>query len=725
MKKILLVLLVLIMIIGNVFAAAERPKLALVLSGGAAKGFTHVPIIEELERRGIYPDLVVGTSMGALIGGLYAAGYTPADIRDIATENDLMEIIFHLQYNNNTKEKRAFSNFTDTTFSIGFNSEGEVGAASGILDDQYLNFFINKTISKVVDIRNFDDLSVPYRSVGTNYITGERIVFSEGSFFDALRSSMSIPVMFPVHIIEDGRYLADGGLVDNLPVDVAFEWGADIVIAVDVNEDAREIAEEDGYLDALSGSISQLMVIITQVNAEPQQKLATHLLVPKTAPTNMLAFNDAETFFEIGEQCVQDNIHVFDEVEEILKEYLPMKEPLRYADREYISISSIEGDKRITAALNGFIGIPLTSEKITQLEGVLDNIRKLNNLESISYSISDNVMKIETKKFKDMSSLMTVGIAGGAFLTFENKEMIFYFAPELLVESSINLDRNTLNIGLLLGRRNEINTAYLLPVSSRTNFYSGLGAGFGAYSSLSYEGIPNSYQTDDIRANAVLGITTNYSDKSRLDFELAFDYYHLGESESYKGSEKIWPNENLYLGTAGLFFTFNSHADKVKIDKGLRLDLNANIGFSENFYYSYKAKAKYLYPIENTKDRINSTLFTSVYRMPYELLSSWDYTYFGNPTKDNAYAEIEWQRNFQDREKGLYVTVGLFGGGFSKEQIDPLNASLALSYIPYITLDDWYIGATTAFGYESGYGSIELRIKASVFGQFSISLSLV
>jgi NTE family protein len=208
----------------------DRPSIGLVLEGGGAMGFAHIGVIEWLEAHHIPVDYVAGTSMGGLVGGLYAAGNSPQDIQafvgDIHWPGVLSgQVPFQALSYRRKEDKLAYPNRLDLglrhgiSLPTGLNS----GAAVGLLFD--------RTLIPYYDLKNFDDLPIPFRCVATEITTGQKHVFKDGSLAQAMRATMAIPGMFsPVQ--HGNEIYSDGAAVDNLPVDVARTMGADIVIAV-------------------------------------------------------------------------------------------------------------------------------------------------------------------------------------------------------------------------------------------------------------------------------------------------------------------------------------------------------------------------------------------------------------------------------------------------------------------------------------------------------------
>src|ERR1700760_1736697 len=209
---------------------SSRPRVALVFEGGGALGFAHIGVIEWVEEHHIPVDYVAGTSMGGLVGGLYASGMSPQQIADFMGGIDWTEVLsgqvpFPALSYRRKEDKLAFPNRLEfglkngLSFPNGLNSGSPVGL---LLDDKALPYY---------DLKSFDDLPIPFRCVATDITTGTEYVFHNGSLAQAMRATMSIPGVFaPVE--HDGHIFTDGGAVNNLPVNVARAMGADIVIAV-------------------------------------------------------------------------------------------------------------------------------------------------------------------------------------------------------------------------------------------------------------------------------------------------------------------------------------------------------------------------------------------------------------------------------------------------------------------------------------------------------------
>lgn len=215
--------------------AQPRKKVGVVLSGGGAKGVAHVSALKAIEEAGIPIDYVVGTSMGAIVGGLYSIGYTPQQLDSMVNTQDWMYLL-------TDKADRRHKTFVEKVegdkyvVTVPFRYKPQEILADGLVKGQNLhNLFSDLTIG-YHDSLDFNKLPVPFACVAVDVVGMDEYVFRSGSIIEAMRSSMSIPGVF-TPIRKGNMVLVDGGLVNNYPVDVAKEMGAEIIIGVDVQSD--------------------------------------------------------------------------------------------------------------------------------------------------------------------------------------------------------------------------------------------------------------------------------------------------------------------------------------------------------------------------------------------------------------------------------------------------------------------------------------------------------
>lgn len=218
-------------VVDDASASSERPRVGLVLGGGAAKGAAHIGVLKVLEEMRVPVDCIAGTSMGALVGGTYAAGNSAQEIEARVRGVDWGETLGSqgLRDLMPIEEKLAYVNYSNS-FEFGITSDGFRGRA-GLIASQAVEGLLDVLVSDAQFVRDFDNLPIPYRAVATDIMNGEMVVLDHGNLAAAMRASMAIPGVFsPVEL--EGRLLADGGVVRNVPVDVARELCADVVIAI-------------------------------------------------------------------------------------------------------------------------------------------------------------------------------------------------------------------------------------------------------------------------------------------------------------------------------------------------------------------------------------------------------------------------------------------------------------------------------------------------------------
>jgi NTE family protein len=242
--------------------AQTRPKVCLVLSGGGARGAAHVGVLKVLERQRVPIDCVVGTSMGSIVGAAYASGATVAEMEEVLSRLDTRTLFKEKP----PREERAVRLKRDdaknlTPAEVGWSGDGLLlpkGLVSGVQLEAVL-----RELSKARGYRQFDRLPIPYRAVATDLVTGKPVVLKEGELAGAMRASMSVPgAIEPVRLA--GHLLVDGGLTNNLPVDVARSMGADVVIAVNLGTPLLRSEQ----LTSILGVTAQMVNILTEQNVQ-------------------------------------------------------------------------------------------------------------------------------------------------------------------------------------------------------------------------------------------------------------------------------------------------------------------------------------------------------------------------------------------------------------------------------------------------------------------------
>ena len=246
---------------------SKRPKVALVLSGGAARGFAHVGVIRVLEREKIPLDLIVGTSVGSLVGAIYA---------DKKNSFELEWVAFALE------ERDLF----DYTF---------ISPTQGFVRGERLEDFVLKKLSA----REIEQLKLPFVAVATDLQNGEVVVLQSGSVARAVRASSAIPGIF-IPVAYQGRLLVDGGVLNNVPVDVARKMGAEVVIAVDLGG-ARKSAPVSNIFDAMV----QSLYLMGAESTEARLRQADVVIRPQVSHIGLLDFSRKKELLTLGMEAAE------------------------------------------------------------------------------------------------------------------------------------------------------------------------------------------------------------------------------------------------------------------------------------------------------------------------------------------------------------------------------------------------------------------------------------
>jgi len=295
-----------------------RVRVGLALSGGGARGAAHIGILKVFEREGIPIDCIVGVSMGALTGGLYAIGYSPGQVEKFIVDQDWNSLFSDApQWRFTPLSERADSRYQGKIALRGWSLEIPGGLLGGQRFTQALDVL---TAEKMLLAQNdFDRLPIPFRAVATNLIDGKPYIFRQGSMTQALRASVAIPMMFTPLETEDAL-LVDGGLVNNLPTDVVRDMGADIIIAVDVSTPLLDRSELRTLFNVIDQAISLQMV----KNIEESKKLASIVLSPDLDAYSNTNYDKLNEIVKKGEEIAERHI---DEIRALVAGISPRRLP--------------------------------------------------------------------------------------------------------------------------------------------------------------------------------------------------------------------------------------------------------------------------------------------------------------------------------------------------------------------------------------------------------------
>jgi NTE family protein len=280
-----------------------RPRIGLVLSGGGARGAAHIGVLKVLEENHVPVDAIAGTSMGAVVGGLYASGLSAADIERVMTSVDWQDAFRDrpARKDLNFRRKLEDQNFL-VKFPLGLKSR-KFRLPRGLVQGQKLTQILRSLTLPVSQIQDFDELAIPFRAIATDIVTGERVVMDHGDLTTAMRASLSAPGVF-APVDSGGRMLVDGGLSSNLPIDVAREMNVDVLIVVDCGFPLLE----RGKLNSVAEVSNQMLAILIRHNTSVQRKTLGErdvIIDPALGDFSSLDFSEHAKAMKIGEQAAR------------------------------------------------------------------------------------------------------------------------------------------------------------------------------------------------------------------------------------------------------------------------------------------------------------------------------------------------------------------------------------------------------------------------------------
>src|SRR5262245_60766198 len=272
----------------------KHPKIGLALSGGGARGFAHIGVLQWFEEHRIPVDFIAGTSMGGLVGGLYATGKSPAELRELVGDLDWDTLLrgypSFRQLSYRRKEDRL--NIPGPlTLGLRKGLKLPVGVNAGM----EIGLVFDRLVLPYDDLRNFDQLPIPFRCVATDLVSAQAVVLKDGSLSRSLRATMSIPALFtPVDI--DGKILADGGVLNNVPTDVVKEMGAEVVIAVDIG---TPLGDKES-LNSMFSILSQTTSVGSMDSIRRNLRLADLLISPDLEKYTAMSFEESAAIADLG-----------------------------------------------------------------------------------------------------------------------------------------------------------------------------------------------------------------------------------------------------------------------------------------------------------------------------------------------------------------------------------------------------------------------------------------
>ena len=360
-------------------AAEERPKIGLVLGGGGALGLAHVGVLQKLEELQIPIDYIGGTSMGAVVAGMYASGMSPDEIERRFIALDWWDVLKDrssyqfLDYRRKLDDKR----FMGVEFGL---KDWQILYSPGMAYGQKLNNVLETFSINSTGISDFNQLNIPYRAVATDLRSGTSVVLKSGNLAQAMRASMAVPGAFtPVRM--DGMVLVDGGILNNIPVEVVKGMGADIIIAVDVGATSADKSAESDFR-SLGSIVGRTYSLMQRPEQEKQLALADVVISPDLPDLSASQFHKVEEIIPPGRKAVEQlrgRLGQYSVDAATFEAYLE-KQRLRHSEEIFITDVKVTGNKAVSETVirdriktkEGPLRLDTVHEDLNRIHGVGD-----------------------------------------------------------------------------------------------------------------------------------------------------------------------------------------------------------------------------------------------------------------------------------------------------------------------------------------------------------------
>lgn len=383
----------------------EKPKIGLVLSGGGAKGLAHVGVLKVLEQAGVEISYIGGTSMGAIVGGLYASGYNARQIDSIFKATDFDEVLrdFIPRSSKNFYEKK-----NDEMYAISLPFENfKIGVPNAYSKGLNIYNMLNRLTHNVRHVRDFNKLPIPFLCIATNIENGEQVLLDKGYLAQAMLASATFPSLFSPVLIDD-KMLIDGGVANNYPIDEVRKLGADIIIGVDVQDDLRDRKSLNNATRILL-QISNLQMIEKMNNKKRQTEV---YIKPDISKYTVISFAEGNDIIKKGEEA---GLSVYDQLKIYGSDFNKEKKSIQKCVTDSISIEEININKLenyTRAYVMGKLGFkPGSRITYDDLKVGIDNLNATQNFSSVGYSFED-------KNGKDIFNLNLIENPTKEFLRF-------------------------------------------------------------------------------------------------------------------------------------------------------------------------------------------------------------------------------------------------------------------------------------------------------------------
>jgi NTE family protein len=553
----------------------KRPKIGLVLSGGGAKGIAHIGVLKVLEEAGIKPDFLCGTSMGAVIGGLYAVGISAKELSELNARADWSTILSdNITLDKVVIEEKSQYNRYLVNFPI---PNYKVKLPSGLIEGQMLENFLLKQIWPLPIQQSFDSLHIPFRCMAVDLVSGKTIEFRKGDLVESIRSSMSIPSVFSPEKI-DTMLLVDGGLLVNFPVEQAIQMGADIIIGVNVTSEGKVTPDQ---FFSLVDVMTRSSLISGINNASKQVSKVNILITPDMTGINTEDFFKSDEIEKRGEIAARLKLGELKDLAKLVGNESSQKPRRQLPKSIKVKNIQVEGTKYLKEEIviknsglkeNSAITQDMIEEAVNKLYGSMFFVKATYKLIKNSDDTYNLILKIkeQTRGLLNLALRYDNQLKTGLTL---NLTLRNFLIPSSRIINSLNLSENPSfrsEINKYISKNDRlINHYYINWYQCDLPFYLD-GNEMGKYTRTF--------------ANVGLGLKYIITKNQQIGTQFGYNFNGIKLHEDLK-TILGWQNIDRYIVknfNAGIFYTINTTDDHYIPKRGLRLNTEFNYSFSHN-----------------------------------------------------------------------------------------------------------------------------------------------
>ena len=539
-------------------------KVALVLSGGGIKGYAHLGVLRVLERENIKIDYITGTSIGALVGTLYSIGYSIDDIEKVL---DIINVENFLETGSDTTnlpldKKESLKKYS---LYVNFDNELNFSLPKGLKGNRETYLVVKDLLKNYANIKNFDDFPIPLRIIATNLNTGETKAFSKGDISKILIASMAIPTIFePVEI--DGNTYVDGLVSRNLPVEEAYDMGADLVVASDIG---APIVKKDNY--NILSVLNQISTIQSSNITKVSREKASILISPDVKDISAIDSSKKNDLINLGKVAAEQQIA---KIKELPKNSSNRKIVKNIEDKkEKFVINKIEYNKKfdnttveiLDNTFKNLLNKPISEKDI---ENTITEVYNLKYMDKVYYTINDNVLYLDGEKAHSNRIGVGANYQTGYGTTFNIGTDLFFNGK---FGNNINLN---FKFGDYLGL--DLGTLTYHSIKNRFGILTNIGYNESPF--FLYDNRKKNAKFMNREAYLNVGIFTQPSNNSMISYGVISKFSHLKQDTGGNLSRNLEYSEN--QTKTYLRFKYDNLDSISNPMKGIKADLIYNFAGS-------------------------------------------------------------------------------------------------------------------------------------------------